>query len=83
MLAAQFFEDVGVRAPAGLGLFAGREHQFLEQHLSELLRRINVEFVPRQLPDLILKPGDARIKTLAEIIQRLAVNEEARAFHAR
>ena len=83
MLAAQLFKNVGIRAPAGLGLFAGRQHQLLEQHLAELLWRIDVELVPRQLPYLILKLGDARIQALAEIVQRLAVNEEARALHAR
>ena len=46
VLADELFEDVGIGAPAGLGLFARREHQLLEEHLAELLGRVYVELVP-------------------------------------
>lgn len=83
VLAAQLFEHGGIRAPAGLGLFSGREHELIKQHMAELLRRLDVERLARAGPDALLQLLDGACEALAEIIQRLAVHEKARVLHAR
>ena len=81
MLAAQLVQNIRVRAPAGLGLFAGGQHQLVKKHRAELLGRQDVEFMTRVPPDALLKRGDARVEALAKLVQRLAVNEKADLFH--
>ena len=83
MLADQLFQHVRVCAPAGFGLFPGREHQFVEQHLPELFGRIDIELVSRVAPDAVLQHVDLIVQTLAEFIKGLAVNKEAGTFHFR
>jgi len=83
VLAAQLFEHGGIRAPAGLGLFPGREHELVKQHVAELLRRLDVERLARAGPNALLQLLDGAREALAEIIQRLAVHEKARVLHAR
>ena len=83
VLAAQLFEHGGIRAPAGLGLFPGREHELVKQHVAELLRRLDIERLARAGPNALLQLLDGAREALAEIIQRLAVHEKARVLHAR
>lgn len=83
VLAAQLFEHGGIRAPAGLGLFPGREHELVKQHVAELLWRLDIERLARAGPNALLQLLDGAREALAEIIQRLAVHEKARVLHAR
>ena len=83
VLAAQLVEHGGIRAPAGLGLFPGRKHEPLEENSAELLRRLDVERLARERPDALLELLDAAREALAEVVQRLAVDQKARLLHAR
>ena len=81
VLAYELFQDVGVGAPAGLGLLARWEHQLIEQHLAQLLGRVYIELVPGQLPDAALQGVYTRREALAEVGQGLPVHQETRALH--
>ena len=83
MLAYELFQHVGVGAPAGLGLFPGGQHQLLEEHLAELLGRVDVELVPRLPPDVLLQFFYAAAQALAERGQGPAVHQEALVLHLR
>ena len=83
MLADELLQHVGVGAPAGLGLFPGGQHQLLEEHLAELLGRVDVELVPRLPPDVLLQRFYAAAHALAVGGQGPAVHQEARALHLR
>ena len=81
MLAAQLFEGLGVRRPAGFRLFAGGEHQLFKQDLAELLRGVDVELLAREGVDLLLQRVDADGELLPVVVQRLPVDEKARPLH--
>ena len=52
VLLAQRLQRVGVGGVASFCALADRQAQVLEQHLRELLRRAQVELLPRDLLDL-------------------------------
>ena len=81
MLAPEFLQHVGVGAPAGLGLFPGRQPQLVKEDLAELLRGLDVELPPRVPPDALLQAGDVLVEALAEVIERFAVYQKARVLH--
>ena len=66
MLAAQLFQNICIGAPAGFCLLSGREHQFLKKDLSQLLRRMNIELMPRMFPNTGLQRHDTVVKALTE-----------------
>ena len=81
VLAYELFQDVGVGAPAGLGLLARWEHQLIEQHLAQLLGRVYIELVPGQLPDAALQGVYTRREALTKVGQGLPVHQDTRALH--
>ena len=54
VLVAQLFEDIDIGRITLLGALLARQPQLLEEHLRQLLRRVDVERVPGQLVDLAL-----------------------------
>lgn len=64
-------------------VFSRPEHKLVKQHVAELLRRLDVERLARERPDALLELLDGAHEALAEIIQRLAVDEKTRVLHAR
>ena len=81
VLAPELLQHVGVGAPAGLGLFPGRQPQLVKEDLAELLRGLDVELPPRVPPDALLQAGDVLVEALAEVIERFAVYQKARVLH--
>ena len=53
MLVLQELQHLAVGAPAGLALAEGRQAEPLEEHLAELLGRVDHELAAGQLPDLV------------------------------
>ena len=83
VLKAELFQHVGIGGPAGLGLLPVGEAQALKQHLSQLLRGVDVEGPPGHLVNGGLLPGDPGGQALAEVPQGPGVHAAARPLHLR
>ena len=67
-----------------LPYFTGRRQpQILEQHAPKLLRRADVERLPRQLVDLHREPRNFGFHQLREPLQLERIDQDAGEFHAR
>ena len=83
VLSLELFQYISIGAPAGFGLFAVGQQQFVKKHGPQLLGGIDVEFMTRMVPDALLQLGNAGVQALAEVIEGLAVHEKAAGFHLR
>ena len=77
----QFLQHVG---GGGKPSSPGRgQTQFFEQHLGQLLRRVDVERPPRQRVDLPGEPLDVRLHARGQAGQRAGIDADAGPLHAR
>ena len=82
LVGGKFVEQVGARFPlAGLRLLAAGQLQPVEQQLSELLRRAEIELVPDQPVDFLFEPHGALRKRARQPREDIAIDLDARMLH--
>ena len=81
MVVAQTLQNLGVCAVAALCFLFCRKVQILKQHLSELLRRIDVEFLTGVKVNRLLKLAYLSRKHRAVVGDTLSVHSKTDVFH--
>ena len=80
---AELFQNIGVGGPAGLGLLPVGQAQLAEEDLPQLLGRVDVEALPREVVDLLLQGGGLPGEHLSEGRESPLVHPAARQLHLR
>jgi hypothetical protein len=83
VLLGELLQRVGVGRRAGLRLLHRDEAELLEQDAAQLRRGVHVELLARVRVDLGLEPPALVVELLAELLQELEVDADARVFHLR
>ncbi len=83
VVVAQVFQNLRACGVPAFRLFAGMEPELCKQRLPELLRGVDVEFVPDGLIDFGLDLRDAILKVLPVLPDSGGVHREPDGFHAR
>ena len=76
-------QRVGVGRRTGLRLPDRREPEVLEQDLAQLRRGVDVELLPRMRVDLGFEPAALVVQLLAQVMEEVEVDADARLLHAR
>ena len=81
MLLTQSFQRVRVSRVTGLRALADRQPQVLEENLRELLRRVQVELLPRDIFDFLLDRRELRTKLVLHLLEVGHVDGDALTLH--
>ena len=81
VLFCQLLQHLRAGGVARAGLLGCGQAHALEQHLSQLLGRIEVDSLPRQLGDLVDQAGDGSVEGHAQRSQCVRVHQEALPLH--
>src|SRR5207253_302045 len=74
-------QRVRVSRVTGLRALADRQPQVLEENLRELLRRVQVELLPRDIFDFLLDRSELRTKLVLHLLEVGHVDGDALTLH--